>query len=142
MPYRDPAKRKAYQREYQKRWYAANRESRKVQIAKWRDRNRERLRIYNLEYKHEHIDEMRLRDRNYSRRWRVANKDRKSESDRLWRRNNKAALRAYYLKYRALYKDKRRIYMHAYWARRIPPNVWSRIIAATPKERRNGQRQG
>lgn len=104
MPYKDPEKRKAYQREYHKRWYAENGDARREQIRAYKQANPE------VEAKYRAKPETKALKAAHRRQWRIANRARDNRNRLIWAKQNRERIRKYG------YRRDRTEYNRAYYA--------------------------
>ena len=93
MPYKDPEQRKAYLREYHKRWYEENKESRQAQIRQYKRTNP--VKVNEWRSKPESI----ARATEAMRKWRDANRERDRANRRVWSKQNRERVALYNMKY-------------------------------------------
>ena len=99
MPYKDPERKREYQRKYyeehrerileyarenSRKYYMNHRELRGESIKKWREKNPERCRELIYRWRTTHRDEVRK----IEHRWNAANKEARKKIARTWRINN------------------------------------------------------
>lgn len=93
MPHKDPEVRKAYLREYHRKWYAENKTERQEQIRDYKQRHKSDVRAYEAEYRSR--PDVRVRLATQKRLWRALNSEREKLTRRRWYRRNRNRWRAY-----------------------------------------------
>jgi hypothetical protein len=89
-------------------------EHRKVVAKLWREKNRERLRLKNIEYRKNNLEKLKLQDKENSRSYYLANREHVLEKNRKWRERNKDRLKELITNWS---KNNRDI-TSSYWAKR------------------------
>lgn len=108
MPYKDPAKRKEYQRHYRQehregraaashRWYWENRQKNLARMRHYNEEHRDERRAYMYHYYQEHREERAT----YMRHWRYENPEKAAANQRRWRKKNPEKIAAQFARYRA-----------------------------------------
>ncbi|WP_143393542.1 hypothetical protein [Fimbriiglobus ruber] len=73
----------------------ANREGRAAYYKKWREKNRERIKIRKAEYYQSHKEHESRRNTAYDKKWRAANRDRRKAYEAKYRKDNKSRVTAH-----------------------------------------------
>lgn len=89
MPFKDPEARKAYLREYHKRWYAEHGDERREQIKQYKRANPSKVKEYRS--RPYVLDRMAAT----KRKWREANRDRDNRNRRIWSKENRDKVQKY-----------------------------------------------
>lgn len=98
MPHKDPDVRKAYLREFHRRWYETNKEERQAQIRQYKAANPDRVAEGNKAYRSR--PDIKARNTQQKRQWRKANRERDLLNRRLWAKQNRDKLQQYDRRYR------------------------------------------
>jgi hypothetical protein len=89
VPYKDPERRKAYHRKYNKRWYEEHKDERKAQIRQYKRANPDRVASWDSK------PEALQRKAAARRAWRVAHRERDNRTRRIWTKANRDRVREY-----------------------------------------------
>lgn len=143
MPLKDPAARAAYNREYQKRWYEANKDKRKAQVRQYKRANPAKVAAYDAEYRAKPENKANATRR--KQEWREANRDRDRLTRRLWSKAHREQVRyynskrdrteynrAYYDANRDVYREHnaRRYFRVTYGGYEMTESNWSSVARA------------
>ena len=106
MAYKDPEKRREYQREYCKRNREKLRESAHRRQREYRERNREKRREYQREYCKRNREKLRESVREHQRKYRERNREKLREYAREYHERNREKSREYAREYRERNREK------------------------------------